>query len=1037
MPVASKKKSTARKAKKKTAGRGTTKKKAPARGAKKKTGARTSSASAPGQVEIKPAKSEYKRFIKVRGAREHNLKGVDVDIPRDKLVVMTGLSGSGKSSLAFDTIFAEGQRKYMESLSAYARQFLDQLKKPDVEDIEGLPPTIAIEQRSSGHNPRSTVATSTEIYDYLRLLFARAGRPTCWAVTKRKKTGEVVRRCGLPISASNPSQISDAIALLPEGTRLMVLAPVVRAKKGFHKEVAEGFVKQGFVRARVNGELVDLREALKHEGENPLSLGRYEKHTIDAVVDRIVVKPDARQRLTESVETALKIAEGVVVVSVEQDDKSWSDTTYSEKYACDIHPQCALSELEPRVFSFNSPFGACPTCDGIGTLVEFDETLVLPDDTLSLRDGAVAVWKKNGPVRAWFNRKLRRYCKLVGVRWDTPIKRFTDDQLRILLYGTDKADRAELGGKFEGVIPNVTEWWGTTDNASVKEWLSGFMSQTPCHDCQGDRLRIESLSVFLESAEALPPEVIGLRKRHGLTDDPHALNIADFARLNISQAYAVINGLKLSKEQEQIAEPIVREVSARLGFLASVGLEYLSLDRKTATLSGGEAQRIRLATQVGSGLVGACYVLDEPTIGLHQRDNDRLIRTLRHLTDIGNTVLVVEHDEDMIRSADQIIDLGPGPGVHGGEVVAQGTAEQIKACDTLTGDYLSGRKRIDVPAKRRRVSESKALVVKGARENNLKDVDAAFPLGGIVCVTGVSGSGKSTLVNDILLAATRRSVSGARVKPGAHTRLNGAHHVDRVIEVDQSPIGRTPRSNPATYTGFFDDVRKTFSQTKEARIRGYQPGRFSFNVKGGRCESCQGQGVKKIEMHFLPDVFVECEVCKGTRYNRETLEVTYRGKTIADVLAMTVEEALGFFENHPKIERFVRCLHDVGLDYIRLGQPSTELSGGEAQRVKLATELGQRALGHTLYVLDEPTTGLHFEDIRKLMGVLNRLADNGHSLIVIEHNLDVIKGADWIIDLGPEGGDNGGTLVASGTPEQVAKVSASYTGRYLKDILRR
>jgi excinuclease ABC subunit A len=988
--------------------------------------------------------AEYKRFIRVRGAREHNLKGIDVEIPRDRLVVITGLSGSGKSSLAFDTIFAEGQRKYMESLSAYARQFLDQLKKPDVEDIEGLPPTIAIEQRTSGHNPRSTVATSTEIYDYLRLLFARVGRPTCWAPTKTRKDGAVSERCGLPIAASSPSQITEAVSRLPEGARLMVLAPVVRAKKGFHKDVMEAFVRQGLVRARVNGKVVDLRESLKGGGDNPLDLGRYEKHTIEAVVDRIVVKPDARQRLAESVETALKLADGVVVIAVEREGSgTWEDTIYSEKYACAEHPDCALGELEPRVFSFNSPFGACPDCDGIGTLMEFDEALVLPNDALSLSEGAVAAWAKNGPVRAWFNRKLKKFCKLAGVSFSAPVSKFTAEATRILLHGTTKEDSSRLGGKFEGVIPNVTQWWTTTENEGVKEWLSGFMSQTPCHTCNGDRLRIESLSVFIESEATLPPETAALRAAHGLTGDAHKVNIADLTRLNIADADRIMGSLRLTQEQATIAEPIIKEVRSRLGFLASVGLEYLSLDRKTATLSGGEAQRIRLATQVGSGLVGACYVLDEPTIGLHQRDNDRLIRTLRRLTDIGNSVLVVEHDEDMIRAADHVIDIGPGPGVHGGRVVAQGSVKDLCASrESLTGDYLSRRRSIPLPDKRRPLNEKRAIVIKGARQNNLKGIDVTIPLGAadsgaIVCVTGVSGSGKSTLVNDILLLAMKKALLGSRVKPGEHARLNGAHHIDRIIEVDQSPIGRTPRSNPATYTGFFDDVRRVFAQTKESKIRGYEPGRFSFNVKGGRCEACQGQGVKKIEMHFLPDVFVECEVCRGKRYNRETLEVLYRGKSIADVLEMTVEESCGFFENHPKILRFTQRLHDVGLDYVRLGQPSTQLSGGEAQRVKLATELGLNPSGRTLYVLDEPTTGLHFEDIRKLMLVLNQLADAGHTLIVIEHNLDVIKGADWIIDLGPEGGEGGGSIVATGAPEAVAKTPGSYTGGYLRPLLQR
>lgn len=1010
-----------------------------------------------GQPSAVRARRDPIRAIRVRGAREHNLKNIDVEIPRDRLVVITGLSGSGKSSLAFDTIFAEGQRKYMESLSAYARQFLDQLKKPDVDDIEGLPPTIAIEQRTSGHNPRSTVATSTEIYDYLRLLLARCGRPTCWAPTKTKKDGEVVERCGLPIAASNPSQITDAVSRLPLGTRLMVLAPVVRAKKGFHKDVLEGFVKQGLIRARVNGNVIDLREALKEEGDNPLNLGRYEKHTIEAVVDRIVVQPDARQRLAESVETALKLADGVVTISVQHadgtrtDGKSseggeagaWVDTTYSEKFSCPEHPECALEELEPRLFSFNSPFGACPECDGIGTLMEFDEALVIPNDQLSLAEGAVAAWNKNGPVRAWFNRKLKRFCRDFGVSFTQPVREIPPETMRILLYGSGEggSGRRPRAGTFEGVIPNITQWWSTTENESVKEWLSGFMSQTPCHVCRGDRLKLQSLCVFLESDATLPADILAQRRSHALSDDPHRLNIADFTKLNISDAVRIVDNLRLGAESRAIAEPILREVKARLGFLASVGLDYLSLSRKTATLSGGEAQRIRLATQVGSGLVGACYVLDEPTIGLHQRDNDRLIATLRHLADIGNTVLVVEHDEDMIRAADHIVDMGPGPGVHGGRVVAQGLVEEIAAAPgSLTGDYLSGRRRIEVPNRRRAVSEKRSIVIRGARHNNLKDIDVVVPLGGIVCVTGVSGSGKSTLVNDILLQAARRQLLGSRVKPGEHDCVTGLQHIDRVIEVDQSPIGRTPRSNPATYTGLFDDIRRIFAQTREARIRGYEPGRFSFNVKGGRCEACQGQGVKKIEMHFLPDVFVECEVCRGTRYNRETLEVQYRGKSIADVLNLTVEDACAFFENHPRILRFARCMHDVGLDYITLGQPSTTLSGGEAQRVKLATELGQASTGRTLYILDEPTTGLHFEDARKLINVLQRLADagsehagvaGGNTLVVIEHNLDVIKCADWIIDLGPEGGEGGGRVVASGTPEKVAMSTASHTGRYL------
>jgi excinuclease ABC subunit A len=1023
------------------------------------------------------------RLIRVRGAKEHNLKNIDVAIPRDQLVVITGLSGSGKSSLAFDTIFAEGQRKYMESLSAYARQFLEQLKKPDVEEIEGIPPTIAIEQRSASSNPRSTVATTTEIYDYLRLLFARCGTPYSWAPTKVKKDGTVLERSGRPISATTSTQIVDKVMSWPEGTRLMILAPVVRAKKGFHRDVLEDFQRQGWQRARVNGTIVDLREVLKEPGENPLELGRYNKHDVDAVIDRIVLKADAggRQRLAESVEAAIRLAQGSVIISREEgsqtakerdsetgkaDKGGWQDTAFSTKFADPEHPEYALEELSPRLFSFNSPSGACPTCHGLGTLLEFDESRVIPDEELSLADAAIAAWNKNGPVRAWFNRKLRRYCKAFGPSFTQPLNEFTPEQRRILLYGTKPEDVSRYGMKFEGVIPNITEWWGSTQNAEVKEWLGTFLSQKPCTTCCGDRLRIEALHVLLESSNgveagrACSTSIIGRpESTGGRASSPslHHINIAELSRLTITQAVSFVAGLKLSKEQRVIAEPILKEVNNRLRFLMSVGLEYLSLDRRTATLSGGEAQRIRLATQVGSGLVGACYVLDEPTIGLHQRDNARLIRTLRHLTDIGNSVLVVEHDEDMIRAADHIVDIGPGPGVHGGRVVAQGSVADLCAVPaSITGDYLSGRRRIDVPAARRPLSEKAALVVKGARQNNLKGIDAAFPLGGLVCVTGVSGSGKSTLVNDILLVAMRKHLLGGRDSPGAHDKITGLNRIDRVIEVDQSPIGRTPRSNPATYTGIFDDIRKVFAQTKESKIRGYQPGRFSFNVSadrgGGRCEACQGQGLKKIEMHFLPDVYVECEVCEGRRYNKETLEVLYRGKSISDVLNMTVESALEFFENHPLIRRFVQCLNDVGLGYIQLGQPSTTLSGGEAQRVKLATELGKAgptknnptgaavtrtgALGHTLYILDEPTTGLHFEDIRKLVEVFDRLAAGGNTVVVIEHNLDVIKRADWIIDLGPEGGDRGGTIVATGTPEQVAKTKGSYTGEYLKHVLK-
>ena len=1024
--------------------------------------------SAAGALSKGVATLDLARCIRVRGAKEHNLKNIDVDIPRDRLVVMTGLSGSGKSSLAFDTIFAEGQRKYMESLSAYARQFLDQLKKPDVEDIQGLPPTIAIEQRSSGHNPRSTVATSTEIYDYLRLLFARCGSPTCWHPTKVKKDGTVVERCGKPIQATAATQIVDAVLAGAERAkaplRALVLAPVVRAQKGFHKDTIEDLQKQGWGRARVNGSLVEIREVLKEGGENPLKLARYEKHDVDAVIDRLTLAPESRQRLAESVEAALRLADGTVVISTEDAADTWTDRVFSDRFACAVHPECALSEMSPRLFSFNSPQGACPECHGLGVIMEFSEELIIPKPEKSLAEGAVVPWRVPPPMGRIYRKRLRLFCEHFGVSASSPVSALSEEQRQILIYGTTPAQEKKFGAKFDGVAKGLRAWYEKTESAWMREWLGQFMQERSCPTCRGDRLRIESLSV-------------------GLASDTGAHNIAGMTRLNIRDCTDFIAGLRLTGEQTKIAEPVIKEIAARLKFLSSVGLEYLSLDRRTSTLSGGEAQRIRLATQVGSGLVGACYVLDEPTIGLHQRDNDRLIGTLRHLTDIGNTVLVVEHDEDMIRRADYVVDVGPGPGVHGGRIVAAGSVPDLIAEPaSLTGRYLAGIKRIETPApaQRRRVSEKRALVVKGARQNNLKGIDATIPLGGFVCITGVSGSGKSTLVNDILLTALKRELHGTKDRVGLHDKITGTKLVDRVIEVDQSPIGRTPRSNPATYTGMFDDIRKVFTETKESKVRGYKPGRFSFNVTakhgGGRCEACEGQGLKRIEMHFLPDVYVNCEVCDGRRYNRETLEVKYRGKSIADVLDMTVEAGVAFFENHGKIVRHLLALRDVGLDYITLGQPSTQLSGGEAQRVKLATELAKgvgiveatatavgdtaakddgrtvgrpnRATGegsppapvnreHTLYVLDEPTTGLHFEDIRKLVGVLNRLADAGNTLVVIEHNLDVIKCADWLIDLGPEGGDDGGRIVAAGTPEQVAKVKESYTGRYLGPMLRR
>ena len=1001
--------------------------------------------------------------ISIRGAREHNLKGIDLDIPRDRLVVVTGLSGSGKSTLAFDTIYAEGQRKYMESLSAYARQFLDQLQKPDVESIEGLPPTIAIEQRGTSHNPRSTVATTTEIYDYLRLLFARVGTPRCWHVNDDGS------ECGQVIESQSATQIVDHVMGLPDGTKLMVLAPVIRGKKGHHKEVFEAMVRQGFVRARVDGDILDLREVAKSKAGTPFTtkVQRYQKHTIEAVVDRIVVKgpkddpgvrasarmssngdgtdevAEVRARVADSIELSLKLADGLVVISSQTPDASsqtpWQDALFSEKYACPLHPECSLEDLEPRLFSFNSPYGACPSCAGLGTVFEFDEELVVSDPELSLGEGAIEPWRKNGKrMNIFYSRLLKKFGREFDVDSARSYKDLTKAQQRILMRGSNAKDEKKHGSSWEGVIPNLQRRFETTDSEFVKQRLSQYLSESPCEVCTGARLRTEALHVFLNSDGT------------GRLSDQSESNIHDVVTMTIEDAAAFFDRLTLTAEGEQIAQPIVKEIRARLGFMLSVGLGYLNLSRNTGTLSGGESQRIRLATQVGSGLVGCCYVLDEPTIGLHQRDNDRLIATLRHLTDIGNTVLVVEHDEDTIRAADWLIDVGPGPGRHGGTIVAHGpTDEVIQHPDSLTAKFLRGDEEITTPARRRKLDHKNALTLKGVRQNNLKKLDVTFPLGGIVTVTGVSGSGKSTLVNQVLIKAAKRALLGSRVKPGLHDRLNGTQHIDRIIEVDQSPIGRTPRSNPATYTGVFDLIRDLFTKTKEAKIRGYKPGRFSFNVKGGRCEACQGQGVKKIEMHFLPDVFVRCDVCKGQRYNRETLEITYRGKNISDVLDMTIEEALAFFDSFNDVKRLLTALNDVGLSYVQLGQASTTLSGGEAQRVKLATELGKRTMGRTLYVLDEPTTGLHFEDVRKLIHVLERLVDDptgtgtkpggtdmsgmvsGNTVLLIEHNLDVIKCSDWIIDLGPEGGDRGGELVAQGTPENVAEVEGSYTGHYL------
>ena len=931
-----------------------------------------------------PGRSAEPKEIVIIGAKEHNLQKVDVRIPRDKLVVVTGLSGSGKSSLAFDTIYAEGQRKYVESLSAYARQFLAQLQKPDVEHIEGLPPTIAIAQRGGGSNPRSTVATTTEIYDYLRLLFARIGHPHCWV-------------CGRPISSQTVTTMVDSVLNLPEGTRFMILAPMIRGQKGQHEEIFRQVQREGFVRVRVDGEIYDIKSIPE--------LNKNTKHSIEVVVDRLILREAVRPRLNDSLEAALRLSDGLAIICHEDAAGSppqWRDSIYSATYACPEHPQVNLPELAPRMFSFNSPYGACESCDGLGTILEFDPELIIPDKTLSLSQGAIDAWRHGGRrMNIFYNRQVRQFCRETGVSADMPFKDLPPAAVKKLLYGN---------GRFEGVIVNLTRRWKNTDSEYVKEHLHGYLSEQPCTACQGARLRPASLAVRIGS-----------------------YNIHDVVRMSIDAALATFDTLELNAEEAAIAEQILREIHHRLHFMSDVGIGYVTLDRTSATLSGGEMQRIRLATQVGSGLVGVCYVLDEPTIGLHQRDNARLIRTLQKLRDLGNTVLVVEHDEETIRSADHIIDMGPAAGRHGGRVVAQGTVEDIcRAEESLTGKYLSGNLAIETPKQRRKVSPRTAVEVKGCREHNLKNIDVKFPLGGLVCVTGVSGSGKSTLVNQILLRGLRRRLYGSREKPGLHSKMLGIGKIDKVIEIDQSPIGRTPRSNPATYTGVFDLIRQLYAKTREAKIRGYKAGRFSFNVKGGRCEACQGQGTKRIEMHFLPDVYVTCQECKGTRYNRETLEIRYRGKNIADVLAMKVEDALAFFENFPKIRQLLRALADVGLMYVELGQSSTTLSGGEAQRIKLATELGKSATGHTLYVLDEPTTGLHFADIHNLLNVLNRLADMGNTIIVIEHNLDVIKSADWIVDLGPEGGDRGGEVIAEGRPEDLVNSARSYTGQYLR-----
>ena len=936
--------------------------------------------------------------IIVKGARANNLKNIDVTIPRDKLVVMTGVSGSGKSSLAFDTIYAEGQRRYVESLSSYARMFLGQMDKPDVDYIEGLSPAISIDQKTTSKNPRSTVGTVTEIYDYLRLLWARAGTPHC-------------PNCGKEIRQQTIDQIIDQVLALPEGTRIQVMAPVIRGKKGEHAKVFEDAKRSGYVRARVDGSLYELDEEIKLE--------KNKKHSIEIIVDRLIIRPDIRQRLTDSVETAAKLSGGLVIVNLLREEK---DLSFSQNYACE---DCGISmeELTPRMFSFNNPFGACPTCTGLGNQLKADPALIVQDGEKSILDGAIQAsgWNNirgDGISRMYFDALSKKYKFSLTEPWD----RLSDEAKNIILYGT-KGETLELHydqprGKgvlkqaFEGICNNIERRYKETQSDASRKELEELMSECPCPDCQGRRLRKESLAV-----------TVGEK------------NIYEFTTLSVEDALIWMDGLTLTEQQMLIADRILKEIRSRLGFLKSVGLGYLTLSRSAGTLSGGESQRIRLATQIGSSLMGVLYILDEPSIGLHQRDNDKLLATLKNLRDLGNSLIVVEHDEDTMRAADYLIDIGPGAGVHGGQVVAAGTPAEVMANpDSLTGQYLSGKKKIEVPTVRR-PGNGKVLKVIGAAENNLRHIDVEFPLGTFTVVTGVSGSGKSSLVNEVLFKRLGAELMRMKVRPGKCDRIEGIEQLDKVVNIDQSPIGRTPRSNPATYTGLFNDIRDLFASTQEAKSRGYGQGRFSFNVRGGRCEACSGDGLLKIEMHFLPDIFVPCEVCKGRRYNRETLEVRYKGKNIADVLDMTVDEALDFFSALPKLKKRLQTLQDVGLGYVKLGQPSTELSGGEAQRVKLATELSKQATGKTIYILDEPTTGLHSDDVRKLLEVLQRLVDAGNTVVVIEHNLDVIKCADHLIDLGPEGGDGGGTIVVTGTPEEVAACSASFTGQYLKRML--
>ena len=941
--------------------------------------------------------AKERKYIKIRGAKEHNLKGIDVDIPRDEFVVLTGLSGSGKSSLAFDTIYAEGQRRYMESLSSYARQFLGQMEKPNVEKIEGLSPAISIDQKSTNRNPRSTVGTVTEIYDYFRLLYARIGIPHC-------------PKCGREIRKQTVDQMVDQIMSMPQGTKIQLLAPVVRGRKGEHQKLLERAKRSGYVRVQVDGSVYELTEKIR--------LDKNKKHNIEIVVDRLVVKPGIEKRLTDSIENVLNLAEGLMTVDV----IGGEPVRFSQSFSC---PDCGISidEIEPRSFSFNNPFGACPECYGLGYKMEFDEDLMIPDKRLSLAEGAIQVmgWQSSADPSSYTYATLKALSKEYGFSLNTPYQELPEDVRHMLIYGTGgrtvkvhyRGQRGEgvYDVAFEGLIQNVNRRYRETGSDAIKQQYEEFMRITPCKCCGGQRLKKDALAVTVADK-----------------------NIYEVTSLSIRKLQEFLNDMQLTRQQLLIGEQVIKEIKARVGFLVDVGLDYLTLARATGTLSGGEAQRIRLATQIGSGLVGVAYILDEPSIGLHQRDNDKLLATLKHLKDLGNTLIVVEHDEDTMRAADYIVDIGPGAGEHGGEVVAVGNAEEImKNKKSLTGAYLSGRIQIPVPEERRKPTGF--LTIKGARENNLKNIDVKIPLGIMTCITGVSGSGKSSLTNEILYKHLARDLNRARVIPGKHDDILGLDQLDKVIDIDQSPIGRTPRSNPATYTGVFDMIRDLFAATPDAKARGYKKGRFSFNVKGGRCEACSGDGILKIEMHFLPDVYVPCEVCGGKRYNRETLEVKYKGKSIYDVLNMTVEEALKFFENVPSIHRKIQTLYDVGLSYIRLGQPSTELSGGEAQRIKLATELSKRGTGKTIYILDEPTTGLHFADVHKLIEILRRLSDSGNTVVVIEHNLDVIKTADYIIDMGPEGGDGGGTVIAEGTPEEVAKVKKSYTGQYVKKYL--